>query len=117
MERLEKAKQLERLEKVRQLGWFDFLILKALISEPNKSLSTKQMALKLKSYFDYYGVGYSSESRRIYFLRKTEILKSLGLITKIKGSVNIYCLNEVYANEVMMLTAGYFGILDKKERD
>ena len=111
---------MERLEEIKSIGWFHLLILKAIISEPTRSMSTKQIADRLESYFKFYGIPFARGSRRVFFMQKVGLLVRLGLLEVTKGSINIYSLKPEYASEVMMLVAGYFGLVDKAkslERD
>lgn len=91
------------------------MILKALVSEPTQSLSTKQISQKIKSYLEVYSFELGANSSRVFFMRMVENLIDLGLVEKTKGPINIYTLNKAYSSEVMMLVTGYFGILDKSE--
>jgi len=105
-----------RLEKIQKINWKHFFILKALFSSETKELTTPELIIKLKEYFEFYNIRLSNyEGTRTLLNRQLIVLIELGLITKFVGSSNIYALNPKYESIVYSLVVGFFGLFDLKE--
>lgn len=105
---------MERMEKLKKLNWFHLFVLKAIVSEQTKSLTTTQIAVALKKYFCLYGIPFKKDSSRVFFTQKIGLLLDLGIITRTKGASNIYSVNPKYSSEIMLFTTGFFGFFEKK---
>lgn len=108
---------MERIEKIKQFGWYQMIILRALVSSGIPyNLTTRELTDYLEEFFKKNNIKLNTPgSRQNEFSRKMQLLLDLDIVKKTKGAINVYSLNRKYLDCAIGFSNAISNIFETEE--